>query len=77
MLHGRCKAIYEFASNHHKDTVFPGFTHLQVAQPVVLGHHMLAYFEKFKRDQNRFADAFERADACPLGLQQWLVQIIH
>ena len=66
LLHESLHAIYEFASNH-QDTVFPGFTHLQVAQPVVLGHHMLAYFEKFKRDQNRFADAFERADACPLG----------
>ena len=66
LLHDSLHSIYEFASNHQQ-TIFPGFTHLQVAQPVVLGHHMLAYFEKLKRDQNRFADAFERADVCPLG----------
>ena len=59
-------ALFTFA-NAHKTTIFPGFTHLQVAQPVVLGHHVLAYFEKLKRDQNRFADAFDRTDFCPLG----------
>ncbi len=60
------KSLYDSAVQY-KDTLFPGFTHLQVAQPVVLGHHVLAYFEKLKRDQNRFVDAFERADFCPLG----------
>jgi argininosuccinate lyase len=60
------KALYNLAETH-KQTVFPGFTHLQVAQPVVFAHHILAYFEKLKRDQNRFVDAFERADVCPLG----------
>ena len=60
------KSLYEF-SDTHKQTIFPGFTHLQVAQPVVFGHHILAYFEKLKRDQNRFADAFDRTDFCPLG----------
>lgn len=60
------KSLYHF-SEKHKATLFPGFTHLQVAQPIVLGHHVLAYFEKLKRDQNRFADAFDRTDFCPLG----------
>jgi argininosuccinate lyase len=65
-IHACFKALYDLASDH-VDTVFPGFTHLQVAQPVVLAHHVLAYFEKFMRDQHRFADAYERADQCPLG----------
>ncbi len=66
LMHDSLKALYEFA-DRHQSTLFPGFTHLQIAQPVVLGHHILAYFEKLKRDQNRFVDAFERADFCPLG----------
>jgi argininosuccinate lyase len=45
----------------------PGFTHLQVAQPVTLGHHLLAYFEMLGRDVSRFADARARMNACPLG----------
>ncbi len=49
------------------ETVMPGFTHLQVAQPVTLGHHLLAYFEMLKRDRSRFADARARMDECPLG----------
>ena len=40
----------------HADTVMPGFTHLQVAQPVVFGHHLLAYFEMLERDRARLAD---------------------
>ncbi len=47
--------------------VMPGFTHLQVAQPVTWGHHMLAYVEMFRRDAARFADARARMDECPLG----------
>jgi len=49
------------------DTVMPGFTHLQKAQPVTLAHHMGAYFEMFKRDRLRLADIFERMNYCPLG----------
>jgi argininosuccinate lyase len=45
----------------------PGFTHLQVAQPVTLGHHLLAYYEMFRRDCSRFADARARLSECPLG----------
>ncbi len=48
-------------------TVMPGFTHLQVAQPVTLGHHLLAYVEMLKRDHGRFRDARARLNRCPLG----------
>lgn len=49
------------------DTIMPGFTHLQKAQPVTLAHHMGAYFEMFKRDRSRLKDIFERMNYCPLG----------
>ncbi len=49
------------------DWVMPGFTHLQVAQPVTWGHHMMAYVEMFARDRARFADARARMNECPLG----------
>ena len=45
----------------------PGYTHLQRAQPVLFSHHMLAYFEMFSRDAERFSQAYERADVLPLG----------
>jgi len=48
-------------------TVMPGFTHLQAAQPVTFGHHMLAYVEMFGRDRSRLRDARERMNECPLG----------
>jgi len=48
-------------------SVMPGFTHLQSAQPVTLGHHLLAYVEMASRDRGRFADARARANECPLG----------
>ena len=51
----------------HIDTIMPGFTHLQKAQPITLAHHMGAYFEMFKRDQSRLHDIYERMDYCPLG----------
>jgi argininosuccinate lyase len=51
----------------HAETVMPGFTHLQTAQPVTFGHHLLAYVEMAARDRGRFADARRRADECPLG----------
>ena len=51
----------------HVATIMPGFTHLQVAQPVTFGHHMLAYVEMFGRDRGRFADARERGNESPLG----------
>jgi argininosuccinate lyase len=49
------------------DTIMPGFTHLQKAQPITLAHHMGAYFEMFKRDRSRMKDIYERMNYCPLG----------
>ena len=49
------------------DTIMPGFTHLQKAQPITLAHHMGAYFEMFKRDRLRLADIRDRMNYCPLG----------
>jgi argininosuccinate lyase len=51
----------------HAATVMPGFTHLQTAQPVTFGHHLLAYVEMAARDRGRFADARKRLNECPLG----------
>jgi argininosuccinate lyase len=51
----------------HAATVMPGFTHLQPAQPVTFGHHLLAYVEMAARDRGRFADARRRLNECPLG----------
>jgi len=51
----------------HADTIMSGFTHLQTAQPVTLGHHLLAYVEMLARDAGRFADAQSRMNQCPLG----------
>jgi argininosuccinate lyase len=54
-------------AEEHADTVMPGFTHLQVAQPVTLGHHLMAYHEMLRRDVSRFADARARMNENPLG----------
>jgi len=54
-------------ADEHAETVMPGFTHLQTAQPVTLGHHLLAYVEMFERDAGRFLDARKRMNQCPLG----------
>jgi argininosuccinate lyase len=51
----------------HADVIMPGFTHLQPAQPVTFGHHLMAYVEMFGRDAGRFADARARMNECPLG----------
>src|SRR5262249_45624612 len=51
----------------HAGTVMPGFTHLQPAQPVTFGHHLLAYVEMLARDRGRFADGRKRLNECPLG----------
>ena len=60
------RALAEKAAAH-ADTIMPGFTHLQSAQPVTFGHHCLAYVEMFARDHGRFADARKRLNECPLG----------
>ncbi|MEM9332420.1 MAG: argininosuccinate lyase [Pseudomonadota bacterium] len=54
-------------AEEHADSVMPGFTHLQTAQPVTFGHHCLAYVEMFARDKSRFIDALSRTNECPLG----------
>ena len=51
----------------HIETVMPGFTHLQKAQPITLAHHLGAYFEMFKRDRGRLSDIYDRMNYCPLG----------
>ncbi|WDA42879.1 argininosuccinate lyase [Erythrobacter sp. BLCC-B19] len=54
-------------AGEHADSIMPGFTHLQTAQPVTLGHHLMAYYEMFRRDRARIADAQSRMNECPLG----------
>ena len=54
-------------AEEHADTVMPGFTHLQTAQPVTFGHHCMAYVEMFGRDRSRVRDAIARLDECPIG----------
>ena len=51
----------------NKDVIMPGYTHLQPAQPVLLAHHLLAYFEMLQRDIDRFSDCLKRTDVMPLG----------
>lgn len=60
------KAIVDLAERH-TETIMPGFTHLQVAQPVSFAHHMLAYFEMLKRDAARLEDCRKRVNRLPLG----------
>ena len=54
-------------AGEHAASIMPGFTHLQTAQPVTLGHHLMAYYEMAARDIGRFADARDRLNQCPLG----------
>lgn len=54
-------------ASEHVDTIFPGMTHFQPAQPVLFAHHLLAYYEKFTRDQDRFEYCFSTTDVCSLG----------
>ncbi|MDD3012154.1 MAG: argininosuccinate lyase [Candidatus Gastranaerophilales bacterium] len=51
----------------HTETILPGYTHLQRAQPITLAHHLMAYFEMVKRDRNRLADTYRRTNILPLG----------
>ena len=59
-------SIVQLADKHQK-TIMPGFTHLQVAQPVTFGHHLMAYYEMLQRDLTRFEDARKRMNQLPLG----------
>ncbi len=54
-------------AGEHAHSIMPGFTHLQTAQPVTLGHHLMAYYEMIRRDRSRFADARKRMNESPLG----------
>jgi argininosuccinate lyase len=60
------RALLDLAGDNIK-VIMPGYTHLQVAQPVLLAHHLLAYFEMFERDVARFLDCLKRVDVMPLG----------
>lgn len=60
------ETLLQLAEKHAQD-IMPGYTHLQRAQPITLGHYFLAYFEMFKRDVTRFRHAYEAADESPLG----------
>ena len=60
------RGIIELALSHSA-TIMPGFTHLQIAQPVTLGHHLLAWNEMLERDFGRFTDCRSRLNECPLG----------
>jgi argininosuccinate lyase len=60
------RALVRMAQKH-QDVIMPGYTHLQRAQPVLLAHHVLAYYEMFKRDIQRFEDCLKRIDVMPLG----------
>jgi len=60
------RALFAQAEKH-VETIMPGFTHMQVAQPVTFGHHMMAYVEMFARDRGRFEDARKRLNESPLG----------
>jgi argininosuccinate lyase len=64
---GRLIDAFIARASEHADSVMPGFTHLQTAQPVTFGHHCMAYVEMFARDRSRAADAIRRMDECPLG----------
>lgn len=63
----RLRRVMAKSAEQHVDTVMPGYTHLQRAQPVLLAHHWMAYYEMFKRDTERFADSLKRTDVMPLG----------
>ena len=66
-LIGRVQSVLLDQADEHAATVMPGFTHLQVAQPVTFGHHLLAYFEMLERDRARLADCRKRMNRLPLG----------
>lgn len=63
----RLQAALVARADEHAATLMPGFTHLQTAQPVTLGHHLLAYVEMAERDRTRFEDCAYRLNECPLG----------
>lgn len=65
-LTGLCRVLVDLAEKH-LGVVIPGYTHLQRAQPVLFSHHLMAYYEMFSRDMDRFGDCRRRIDVMPLG----------
>jgi len=65
-INGLITTLIDLA-DHHKDTIMPGFTHLQSAQPVTFGHHMMAWVEMLFRDKERFMNCKDRVNVMPLG----------
>ena len=61
-----CETLLAIAKAH-AGSIMPGYTHMQRAQPVTLGHHMMAYFQMFSRDMRRMKEVYQHADVCPLG----------
>jgi len=66
LLQGLQRSLVAWADKH-VDAIMPGYTHLRKAQPILLSHHVMAYYEMFKRDQERLLDALKRMDFLPLG----------
>jgi argininosuccinate lyase len=66
LLKGLQASVVDVAKKH-KDVIMPGYTHLRKAQPVLLSHHLMAYYEMFKRDRQRLANALSSMDVLPLG----------
>jgi argininosuccinate lyase len=66
LLQDLCALLVDLASQH-SETIMPGYTHLQRAQPVTFGYHLLAYYQMFSRDKARFLDCLRRTDSMPLG----------
>ncbi len=67
LLLERLQKTFVTLAEKNQEAIMPGYTHLQRAQPVLLGHHLLAYVEMFQRDKERFRDCLKRTDVCPLG----------
>ncbi len=63
-------------SEKYRNTLFPGYTHLQRAQPITFSHHLLAYVEMFDRDISRLNDLYKRIDVMPLGSGAWQVHLL-
>jgi argininosuccinate lyase len=61
------RGVFVDLAETHLEVIMPGYTHLQIAQPILFSHHMLAYFEMFSRDQSRFEDSLKRLNISPLG----------
>ncbi len=61
------RKVFVDLAETHLGVIMPGYTHLQIAQPILLSHHMLAYYEMFSRDESRFEDSLSRLNISPLG----------